>query len=230
MSETILILDTATENCSAALFHQGQLYQVAAEAPREHSQRILPMVEGLLTQAQIGLKQVDVIGFGRGPGSFTGIRIGIAMVQGLALGAEKPVLPLSNLAALAQGAIDQGATQVLCAIDARMGEVYFGHYQAVDGLARLVGEEQVIAPAAIQQQLDAIETTTAAVGTGFDAYPELLANPLLQFDARYRLPTAAMLLPLARAAWQAGEAIAIEEAEPVYLRNEVTWQKLPGRE
>ncbi|WP_028115186.1 tRNA (adenosine(37)-N6)-threonylcarbamoyltransferase complex dimerization subunit type 1 TsaB [Ferrimonas senticii] len=230
MSNTILILDTATENCSAALSFQGQLFADEAEAPREHSQRILPMVESLLSQAGITLNDIDAIAFGRGPGSFTGIRIGTAMVQGLALGADKPVVPLSNLAAMAQGAINAGASEVIAAIDARMDEVYFGHYRAVDGLAVLVGEEVVIRPEAIQAQLDAIDVATVAVGTGFETYPQLLQNPLISINADCRLPSAAMMMPLAQFGFAKGDAVPVEAVEPVYLRNEVAWKKLPGRE
>ncbi|WP_298441621.1 tRNA (adenosine(37)-N6)-threonylcarbamoyltransferase complex dimerization subunit type 1 TsaB [uncultured Ferrimonas sp.] len=230
MSDTILILDTATENCSAALHHQGTVYADCAEAPREHSQRILPMVESLLSQAGIALADADVIAFGRGPGSFTGIRIGTAMVQGLAMGAELPVIPLSNLAAMAQGAIDAGATDVVAAIDARMGEVYFGHYRAENGLAVLQGEEVVIKPDALQPQLDAISVATTAVGTGFETYPQLASNERISINSECRLPSAAMMMPLAKAGLRNNSAINVEAVEPVYLRNEVAWKKLPGRE
>ncbi|QIZ76747.1 tRNA (adenosine(37)-N6)-threonylcarbamoyltransferase complex dimerization subunit type 1 TsaB [Ferrimonas lipolytica] len=230
MSDTILILDTATENCSAALYHNGQVFEDCAEAPREHSQRILPMVESLLSQAQISLDDAAVIAFGCGPGSFTGIRIGTAMVQGLALGAELPVLPLSNLAAMAQGAINAGATEVVAAIDARMGEVYFGHYRAEEGLAVLQGQEVVIKPDTLQPQLDAIGQATTAVGTGFETYPQLIANQHIEADTSCRLPSAAMMMPLAQHGWRTDAAISIDDVEPVYLRNEVTWKKLPGRE
>ncbi|SHG80998.1 tRNA (adenosine(37)-N6)-threonylcarbamoyltransferase complex dimerization subunit type 1 TsaB [Ferrimonas marina] len=230
MSNTILIIDTATENCSAALHHEGKTYAQVEEAPREHSQKILPMVDDLLAQAGLTLNQVSAIGFGRGPGSFTGIRIGTAMMQGLSLGADLPVLPISNLAAMAQGAIDLGAKEVMAAIDARMGEVYLGHFVAKDGLATLVGEERVLKPQDAMAQWQLQGDAVVAVGTGFETYPELLADERLEFDARCRLPTAQMMLPLAQAMWQAGEALPLEQVEPVYLRNEVAWKKLPGRE
>lgn len=229
-TQTILIIDTATENCSAALHHQGKLFSEEAEAPREHSQRILPMVESLLQQAKLSLNDVDSIAFGRGPGSFTGIRIGTAMTQGLALGAELPVVPISNLAAMAQGAIEQGAQQVIAAIDARMGEVYFGHFKAVDGLAQLQGEEVVINPDALLSQLAKLQGSLVAVGTGFETYPQLLEFDNVSVNTACRLPSAAMMMPLAQAAVADQQTVTVDAVEPVYLRNEVAWKKLPGRD
>ncbi|GAA4899076.1 tRNA (adenosine(37)-N6)-threonylcarbamoyltransferase complex dimerization subunit type 1 TsaB [Ferrimonas pelagia] len=229
MSEKILLVDTATENCSAALFVDGKVTAEATEAPREHSQRILPMIDGLLADAGLKLNDLDAIAFGQGPGSFTGIRIGISMVQGLALGADLPVLPISNLATMAQGAIDQGATEVIAAIDARMGEVYFGHYVAEQGVAVLKGEEQVIAPDALLAQWQ-LGDEVVAVGTGFETYPQLADDARILINTDCRLPTAEMMVPLALPLWRDGQAQAIEAVEPVYLRNTVAWKKLPGRE
>src|SRR5690554_5815499 len=140
MTATLLALDTATEACSAALLHEGRVFHCAEVVPREHAQRLLPMIESLLQQAQIQLEQVDALVFGRGPGAFTGVRIATGMVQGLAFATGKPVIGISNLAALAQRAYrEHGATQVCAAIDARMDEVYWGCYQAVEGIMELIG-------------------------------------------------------------------------------------------
>ncbi|GAA5187356.1 tRNA (adenosine(37)-N6)-threonylcarbamoyltransferase complex dimerization subunit type 1 TsaB [Ferrimonas gelatinilytica] len=229
MSEKILVIDTATENCSAALLHNGRITEQSVEAPREHSQRILPMVASLLEQAGLALDDLDAVAFGRGPGSFTGIRIGTSIMQGLALGADLPVLPISNLAAMAQGAIEQGASEVAAAIDARMGEVYFGHFVAEDGLAQLQGDEQVLAPEALMQQWQ-LGSDVVAVGTGFETYPQLAQAQNLRLEPSCRLPTAAMMVPLALQMWRSGAARSVTEVEPVYLRNTVAWKKLPGRE
>src|SRR3712207_4644337 len=124
MNKTILALDTATEACSVALLHNGNLTSLDELSPRTHTQRILPMVDELLSKANISLQQVDALVFGRGPGSFTGVRVGVGIAQGLALGAELPVVPVSNLLAMAQMAYEQyGATNVVALIDARMNEV-----------------------------------------------------------------------------------------------------------
>lgn len=229
MSEKILIIDTATENCSAALVLGDRVIDLCEEAPREHSQKILPFVEQLLAEGGVTLVELDAIGFGRGPGSFTGIRIGTAMMQGLALGAELPVLPISNLAAMAQGAIDAGASAVIAAIDARMGEVYVGRYESRDGLATLVGQELVIAP----DELLALELmqgeALVAVGTGFETYPELLDDGRLTVSGDHRLPSAKMMVPLALELYRNGGALPLEQVEPVYLRDNVAWKKMPGK-
>ncbi len=226
---SLLALDTCTEFCSVALQYQGQVFAREADAPREHSQRLLPMVQEVLQEAGIELSQVDLIAYGRGPGSFTGIRICTSMTQGLALGQDLPVVGISTLAAMAQAAIEiKGATQVATAIDARMGEIYYGEYLSVDGLASLVGEEQVCAPEQLSSQL-AFDTPLAACGTGFDAYPALLTEQMsLVEEAKF--PLARHMLPLAEAAVKAGQATDVDQLKPVYLRDTVTWKKLPGRE
>ncbi|MCE9684695.1 tRNA (adenosine(37)-N6)-threonylcarbamoyltransferase complex dimerization subunit type 1 TsaB [Shewanella sp. AS16] len=230
-SPTILALDTCTEACSAALLVDGHVYAEIADAPREHSQRLLPMVDAVLQRAGIGLDKVDVIAYGRGPGSFTGIRICTSMTQGLALGQELPVIGISTLAAMAQMAISEhGANQVLCAIDARMGEVYWGQYVAVDGIATQVAVEQVSAPDALELALDTARPIVAC-GTGFDAYPELLhLGQGLDALPQVKFPDARAMLELAQVGIAAGETTSVDELQPVYLRDTVAWKKLPGRE
>ncbi|MFM4830481.1 tRNA (adenosine(37)-N6)-threonylcarbamoyltransferase complex dimerization subunit type 1 TsaB [Aeromonas rivipollensis] len=232
----ILAVDTATEACSAALLVGDKLFSRWEEAPRDHTQKILPMVQAVLDEAGLSLAELDAIAFGRGPGSFTGVRIGISVAQGLAFGAGVPLIGISTLAAMAQGAhrLD-GAERVLTAIDARMNEVYFGHYELCDGRMQLVGEEVVSDPAAlIDARVDArgkLAGSLSCVGTGFETYGEALkdlADELVVSQVRF--PAAVDMLPLARAAWLAGEAVAVEQATPVYLRDKVTWKKLPGRE
>ncbi|SIQ12144.1 tRNA threonylcarbamoyladenosine biosynthesis protein TsaB [Aeromonas sp. RU39B] len=227
----ILAVDTATEACSAALLMGEQVFSRFEEAPRDHTRKILPMVQSLLDEAGITLEDLDAIAFGRGPGSFTGVRIGIGVAQGLALGADKPMIGISTLAAMAQGAQRRdGATRVLAAIDARMNEVYVGQYEMRDGLMVLTGEERVIAP-----QVLAAEATLPgswhSIGTGFTTYAEVLTLAEQQVVASgAQLPMAEDMLPLAKAAWEAGDAVPVEAATPVYLRDKVTWKKLPGRE
>ena len=126
----ILAIDTATEACSAAQWNDGTLSAHFEICPREHTQRILPLVQEVLNESGTQLTDLDALAFGRGPGSFTGVRIGIGIAQGLALGAELPMIGVSTLATMAQGAWRKtGATRVLAAIDARMGEVYWAEYQ-----------------------------------------------------------------------------------------------------
>ncbi|MFM5359827.1 tRNA (adenosine(37)-N6)-threonylcarbamoyltransferase complex dimerization subunit type 1 TsaB [Aeromonas veronii] len=228
----ILAVDTATEACSAALLVGDKLFSRWEEAPRDHTRKILPMVQAVLEDAGISLSDLDAIAFGRGPGSFTGVRIGISVAQGLAFGASVPLIGISTLAAMAQGAYRlDGAEQVLTAIDARMNEVYFGRYELIDGRMQLVGDEVVSEPAALVDVRGKLAGPVTCVGTGFETYGETLSGLADELAvSQVRFPAAEDMLPLARAAWLAGEAVPVEQATPVYLRDKVTWKKLPGRE
>ncbi|VUS56911.1 tRNA threonylcarbamoyladenosine biosynthesis protein TsaB [Klebsiella pasteurii] len=229
----ILAIDTATEACSAALWNDGTLSAHFEICPREHTQRILPLVQEVLNESGTQLTDLDALAFGRGPGSFTGVRIGIGIAQGLALGAELPMIGVSTLATMAQGAWRKtGATRVLAAIDARMGEVYWAEYQRDEqGVWHGEESEAVLKPEAARERLQQLEGEWATVGTGWQAWPDL-ANGcgLTLADGAIQLPEAQDMLPLACHLFTAGKTVAVEHAEPVYLRNEVAWKKLPGRE
>ena len=236
---TLLALDTATEACSVALLRGGEKTYLAQFAQREHTKHILPMVDEILAQAGITLHQVDALVFGRGPGSFIGVRIGAGIAQGLAFGAALPVIPVSNLAAMAQAAyVQYQAENVLTAIDARMNEVYFAQWQA-QKVRSDFGEfldwqpviaEQVCSPSkVIEQVVQQHRENAVLAGTGWAAYPELKETNLGKVT-EITLPSALYMLDLALPKWFAGETISPLEIEPIYLRNEVTWKKLPGRE
>ncbi|MBG2875685.1 tRNA (adenosine(37)-N6)-threonylcarbamoyltransferase complex dimerization subunit type 1 TsaB [Proteus alimentorum] len=233
MSLRILAIDTATESCSVAVWNEGVVASRFEISPREHTQKILPMVKSALEEANITLQSLDVLAFGRGPGSFTGVRIGVGVAQGIALGAELPMIGISSLATMAEGVFrTTGIKHVLVAIDARMGEIYCAQYQR-NGAGAWVGEdtEAVMKP---EQFIEALQSTTgtwAMAGTGWQAYPDLKeALPFTVVETDITLPAAQDMLPLAVSAWHEGKATKVEDAEPVYLRNEVTWKKLPGRE
>lgn len=229
----ILAIDTATEACSAALWNDGNTCAHFELCPREHTQRILPIVQDILTQGGVSLTDLDALAFGRGPGSFTGVRIGIGIAQGLALGAELPMIGVSTLATMAQGAWrKQGASRVLAAIDARMGEVYWAEYQRdAQGVWHGENTEAVLKPEAVQQRLAELEGEWATVGTGWAAWPDMTqgANVTLS-DGDVLLPEAEDMLPIACQLLEQGKTVAVDKTEPVYLRNEVAWKKLPGRE
>ncbi|AHF73763.1 yeaZ [Candidatus Sodalis pierantonius str. SOPE] len=232
MSTRILALDTATEACSAALMLDDELLlERFAVAPREHTQRILPMVDSLLAEAGITLDSLDALAFGRGPGSFTGVRIGIGIAQGLALGADLPLIGVSTLAALAEGAWRQtGASQVLTAIDARMGEVYWAAYRREAGVWLGEEGEAAAAPAALAALSADLTGCWATAGTGWQTYSTLLQHDGLQLVAgETLLPSARDMLPIALHHYRHGGARLVALAEPTYLRNEVAWKKLPGR-
>jgi tRNA threonylcarbamoyladenosine biosynthesis protein TsaB len=223
----ILTIDTATEACSVALQFDQTLFTRYEVCPQQHSQKILPMVDAVMKEAGASLAALDGLGFGRGPGSFTGVRIATGIIQGLALGSQLPVAGVSTLAAMAQQVINTGdVSDVAVAIDARMGEVYFGHYQNQQGIATLVGEEQVTSPEAVAEQLDV--SSMAVAGTGWQAYP-VLSELLKVQSVNVSYPYARFMLPLTEQTLNAGQGMAVDAITPEYLRNTVTWKKLPGR-
>lgn len=230
----ILAIDTATEACSAALWNTGEICAHFELCPREHTQRILPVVQDILSQSGVTLTELDALAFGRGPGSFTGVRIGIGIAQGLALGAELPMIGVSTLATMAQGAFRKsGATRVLAAIDARMGEVYWAEYvRDEQGIWHGEESEAVLKPEAVKERLMQLSGEWVTVGTGWPAWPELAADAthLTITDGEVLLPAAEDMLPIAVYLLEQGKTVAVEQAEPKYLRNEVAWKKLPGRE
>ncbi|HHI5442817.1 tRNA (adenosine(37)-N6)-threonylcarbamoyltransferase complex dimerization subunit type 1 TsaB [Pseudomonas aeruginosa] len=174
---TLLALDTSTEACSVALLHEGRALSHYEVIPRLHAQRLLPMVRDLLDEAGVALSAVDAIAFGRGPGAFTGVRIAIGVVQGLAFALQRPVLAVSDLAILAQRAYrEQGAERVAAAIDARMDEVYWGCYQLQQGEMRLA-ESVLESPAA---RVGWSGGSSASGGSsGYSAYTRPEAPPSL---------------------------------------------------
>ncbi|MFD1006693.1 tRNA (adenosine(37)-N6)-threonylcarbamoyltransferase complex dimerization subunit type 1 TsaB [Oceanisphaera ostreae] len=224
----ILAIDTATEACSAALWQDGDVLSRYQVAPRGHTDLILPMVAELLAEGELTLNELDGLAFGRGPGSFTGVRITLGVAQGLAFGSDLPLFGVSNLQALAQGTHRVcGAKQVLSAIDARMGEIYVGGFALEQGVMMVCEAEQVIAPAAYLDD----ETKSGwafGAGSGFVTYTELISRVHRVCEA-LPYPEAQDLLPQALALFQAGLGVDAAKAEPVYLRDKVTWQKLPGR-
>ena len=233
----ILAIDTATEACSAALLWNDAVLTREQVAPQGHTRIILPMVSELLAEAGASLQELDAIAFGRGPGSFTGVRIGIGAAQGLAYGANVPLIGISTLQMLAQGAYRrQQAEKVIAAIDARMNEIYLGAFTLQDGRMQPVLDEAVILPEQAAEFLQAVTAKIAggvAVGTGFTSYTELAAKLGLlptENQVELNLPWAQDMLPQAVAAYQAGEYCDPSLATPVYLRDKVTWKKLPGRE
>ena len=231
---TLLALDTSTEACSVALFHRGEKTHINELAQRTHTKQILPMIDEVLANSGLRLNQVDALAFGRGPGSFTGVRVGAGIAQGLAFGADLPVIPISNLTAMAQAAFElHQAENVVAVIDARMNEVYFS--QLVREKVRSDVEEffqwreiiteQVCSPEQAIKQLR--DDNAFRVGTGWTAYSQFTEKNLTSSDIA--LPNALYMLELARVEYLQKRTISALEIEPIYLRNEVTWKKLPGR-
>jgi tRNA threonylcarbamoyladenosine biosynthesis protein TsaB len=214
----LLALDTATEACSVAVVIDGE-YHEHFELGRRHSEGILVMVEAVLADAGLGLTQLDAIAFGRGPGLFTGLRIGAGVTQGLAFAAGLPVVPVSSLAALAQST---GDACVLAAIDARMNQVYWGAFvRGADGLVELVGNEAVSDPAQVPVPSG---LQWVGAGSGWDRHHEALRARLDNHVQDWRpevWPRARNVAALGAAALAAGGAVSPEQAAPVYIRDDV---------
>ncbi len=220
----ILALDTATEACSAALSIDGRIVDRYVVAPRRHNELILPMIDELLSESVVQLKQLDYLAFGRGPGAFTGVRIAASVVQGLALSNDIPVFPVSDLAALAlQVGKKHGWDRVLVLTDARMKEVYQGMYRvsSEQNLVELLGQESVKPPAEV---LGPAEPGFYGAGNGFSAYPVELAGvrKKLAGEDTDCLPRAREIVLLAVALVGHQEPLKPEQALPVYLRDKVT--------
>lgn len=223
----ILALETSSERCSAALLLGNDVVERAQVAQRAHAELILPMVESLLAQAGESLQGLDAIAFGRGPGGFTGVRVATAVAQGLAFGADKPVLPVSDLAALAAGAQRlHHADKVLACLDARMQEVYWGAFEMQSrGHAHALGEER-LGPA--QEVQPPGSGPWFGAGSGFGIYGPVLSDRLarsLQGQDAKLVPTALDIAALAAGMYAQGQGVAADQALPVYLRDRVAQPK-----
>ena len=223
----LLAIETATEACSAALYIDGEIIQRYAVEPRGHSELILSMMDELLTESGIGLTQLDALAFGRGPGSFTGVRIATGVIQGVALGAGLPVVSVSTLAALAQRYHEKTTVgRILAAFDARIKEVYWAAYRAGDaGHVEMVGEEKVCAATAVAVPAGG---DWHGVGTGWRTYEHALRQRLgsrLTYVEADLFCSARDVATLGVAGFQAGRAVSAEHALPVYLRDKVAWKR-----
>ena len=224
----LLAIDTVTEACSAALWLDGEGRDRFELAPRRHTTLVLPMVQQLLAEAGISLSQLDALAVDRGPGSFTGVRIGTSVVQGLGFAVDLPVVPVSSLATLAQ-AVWQNLQHenVLALIDARMQEVYWARYVLQGQEMVLAGKEQVSAVAQIT--IDN-QSSLYCVGSGSRQYLEQLQSLTgceVLADSSYDYPHASVLAGLAVKAYERNEVVSAHQLEPVYLRNQVVHAKPP---
>ena len=220
----LLALDTASAACTVALVLGPVTHERHAIAPRRHAELVLPMIDELLAEAGIALAGLDAIAFGRGPGSFTGVRIACGVVQGLALGAALPVAPVSTLAALAEGARrERGERRILAGFDARMGEVYWGAFVARDGIVSAAGEEVVCRPEDVPIPREAGHWV--GVGDAWAVYGDALARRLgrrLSGVDPARFPAARDVAALGAALLTSGGGRSVEAALPRYLRDRVT--------
>lgn len=233
----LLAVETATEACSAALFIDGEVVERYEVAPKEHTKLILPMIDSLMAEAGLKPGDLDCLAFGRGPGSFTGVRIATGVIHGIAFGTDLPVVPVSTLAAIAQDFFDRNdevqgsrfkiqegrlsANVAFTAMDARMSEIYWGVYQRdALGFAELWGSEKVI-PAEL---VEFPEIAGVGVGSGWGVYKDALMTRLSGLVSHCEtdfLPRARSIARLGAHGFSQGSAVAVEQAMPVYLRDQV---------
>lgn len=216
----VLAIDTATQRCSVALRVQGRAIERAVDTARGHAELVLPMVEDVLREADLALKDLDGIAYGRGPGAFTGVRVTIGVVQGLAFGAQLPTVGISNLAAIAQQ-VAKPNTKVLVCMDARMSEVYWGVFDVdARGIVGIEAAERVSSPDEVQA-----EAPSLLAGTGFAAYPHLRVRfPEVSIHDTV-LPHAREIALLGELELRADRGKAAAQAQPTYLRDKVTFVK-----
>lgn len=214
----LLAIDGATEQASVALWVDGSLMYRERSVPGGHGDWLLATVHEVLAQAACPLTALDALAFGRGPGSFTGLRVVAAMVQGLAFGADLGVIPVSDLAMLAQAEAERGDGAIVAALDARMGEVYWRAFQAEQGSIRILTGESVSPPEAVCVPIGA--HGWRGTGNAWLAYPNRLPDGILQ-PAAATLPSARSLMVLGLAQLQAGRVLPPEAALPVYVRDQV---------
>ncbi|WP_114418701.1 tRNA (adenosine(37)-N6)-threonylcarbamoyltransferase complex dimerization subunit type 1 TsaB [Marinospirillum perlucidum] len=223
----ILALDTSSEACSVALWKEGEILEDFRILPRQHAQALLPQIKQLLAEAGVSLSQLDALAFGRGPGSFTGLRIAASTAQGLALAQDLPLLPISTLQALAWTAQKHYyARKILTLLDARMDEVYWCAWQGQEETPQALMAEALNRPEEVEPPLtDDQDWLLIGSGAAFrDRLPPWVQGHIQQeiIDVH---PRAGAMAALAHLAWEKGEAVDAAEAQPVYLRDQVTHQK-----
>jgi tRNA threonylcarbamoyladenosine biosynthesis protein TsaB len=222
----ILALDTSTEACSCALAIDGVIHERYVVAPQQHAALILPAIDALLREHKLSVDQVDAVAWGRGPGSFTGLRIAAGVTQGLAFAADRPVVPVSTLAALALDAwLATRQEYVLACLDARIDEVYWGLFEIRDGLPVAIGDEQLCKPEALPAECLRCAEHWVAAGNGLAYAARFPAAVMARVDQSLPelLPRAGHIATIATAAFKRNDTVAADEVRPVYLRDKVTY-------
>lgn len=236
---TILALDTSTGVCSVALNHNGKVTENFLDVARQHTQKLLPMIDSILHDHALTLSDVDAIAFGCGPGSFTGLRICLSTVQGLAFGTNTPVIPVSTLEVLATGAVQHAGLKsgdiILTALDARMDQVYWGAFEVQDSHVISLTGEYVSNPddIATHPAFEKINRPVTGIGEGwhYDALKNAVfqnndqSSPIAENIIVDCQVHAADLAVIAQCRLQCGQTMSVMEADPVYLRNEIAWKK-----
>ncbi|MCX7083024.1 MAG: tRNA (adenosine(37)-N6)-threonylcarbamoyltransferase complex dimerization subunit type 1 TsaB [Methylococcales bacterium] len=221
----LLAVETATEACSAALYIDGEITERFSLTANEHTKLILPMIDNLMSESGLIPQQLDALAFGCGPGSFTGVRIATGVIQGIAFGADLPVVPISTLAAIAQDYFDSNENMehitAFTAMDARMGEIFWGVYNRDEqDYVTLIGKEVVT----LADDIEFPDLTGVGLGSGWGVYEETLmlrlAGKVKHYEVDVR-PRARAIARLGAQGFGQGLAVEVELAMPVYLRDKV---------
>jgi tRNA threonylcarbamoyladenosine biosynthesis protein TsaB len=223
----ILALDTSTEACSCALALDGLVHEHYVVAPQQHAGMILGSIDSLLRENGMSFDRLDAVAWGRGPGSFTGLRIAAGVTQGIAFAADLPVVEVSTLAALALDAWKvTGQHKVFACLDARIDEVYWGVFEIRDGLPVAMGNEGLCKPEAIPADLLDGADEWVVVGNGLVYTSRLPASVLARATQQLPdlLPRASHIATIAAKAFARGQTVAADQVRPVYLRDKVTHQ------
>ena len=213
---TIAAIETSTELASVALLCGDRLVSRESSGAQTHSMTVLALLQELLREQDITLGQCDALAFGSGPGSFTGVRTACGLAQGLAFGANLPVVPVVTLLAMADAARHQGAgDNMIAVLDARMDEVYWAQYR-FDGQWKTISEPRLSAPEHVISQ-----NASCAAGNGLAAYADRFAglHPMPRLPGL--MPHARQIALLGRQFLQQGQGVHAREAQPLYLRNKV---------
>jgi tRNA threonylcarbamoyladenosine biosynthesis protein TsaB len=214
----LLAFDTSTQWLSVSCVNGGQWVERVELAGQAHSQRLLPLVDEVLGEAQLGLDDLDALAFGAGPGSFTGVRIACGVAQGLALGADIGLVPVSTLEAIAQAAwLKHAWTRIVACLDARMREVYVASYRREDDRWTIEREPAVLHP----DEVPAATDETFGAGDGFAASPDLAARLALREADASVIPSARAIAALALPRVATGEIVRAADALPLYVRHRV---------
>jgi tRNA threonylcarbamoyladenosine biosynthesis protein TsaB len=228
----VLALDASTDVCSVALQLNGAVSEHLEHLPRQHNQRLFPMLQQLLGGGDLVDQGIEVIAYNHGPGSFTGLRIAASAVQGLAYSQNLPVVGVSTLACMAQGALSQQLAAegdvILVLLDARINELYYGYYQIRAGLATALTEDGVAAPDHLPLPVLPAGQRMLALGNGL-VYSDLLPAAVRQTFAETAVdswPRSSDIIQLAEPLFVAGKTLRAEQVIPVYLRDDVGWKKL----
>ena len=225
----ILAIETATDTCSIAVSIDGKIRECHEVAPRQHNELLFSMLKELLPDGTLREQGIDLVAYGCGPGSFTGLRIAASAVQGLAYSCGLPAVAVPTLAILAQNALRRGevsaADTILCALDARVNEVYSAVYQYKDKRPVLRDGPWACSPENLALDMSGSLTVVGDGGRFLEQFPEPLRVSVVATLIDI-MPRARDMIPIALAKFQNGEIQSPGQVQPVYVRDEISWKKI----